>query len=170
MMSQTQTARGWGWGKKEQKRQRSWTRLASFKRQFFFKTQLIINRLKRVLWVFLKIIIFDSTPIKSGPCWFFAVFTRSPSRGADVTVYVWHKPTELAHSFSFCSCVRFCLYVPFSCISFQKFSRQLSVFWLCSCDLISDLLVLSITYLLWKSPSALSPDVILCVDWAQSTN
>ena len=29
----------------------------------------------------------------------------SPSRGGDVTVYVWHKPTELAHSVLFCSCV-----------------------------------------------------------------
>ena len=34
---------------------------------------------------------------------------RSPSRGGDVMVYAWHKPTELAHSFSFCSCVYFCL-------------------------------------------------------------
>ena len=28
--------------------------------------------------------------------------TGSPSRGGDVTVYVWHKPTELARSFLFC--------------------------------------------------------------------
>ena len=52
----------------------------------------------------------------------------SPSRGWNVTLYVWHKPTELAHSFLFCSCVCFCLfYGPFSCISFHKFSWQLSV-------------------------------------------
>ena len=31
----------------------------------------------------------------------------SPSRGGDVTGYVWHKPTELAHYFLFCSCVYF---------------------------------------------------------------
>ena len=36
----------------------------------------------------------------------------------------WHKPTELAHSLIFCSCVYFCLYGPFNCISFHKFSRQ----------------------------------------------
>ena len=36
--------------------------------------------------------------------------------------------TELAHSFLFCSCVCFCLFGPFNCISFQKFSQQLSIF------------------------------------------
>ena len=53
---------------------------------------------------------------------------------------LWHKPTELAHSFLFCSCVCFCLYGPFNCISFHKFSRQLSAFSLCSSGLISALL------------------------------
>ena len=37
----------------------------------------------------------------------------------------WHKATELAHSFLFCSCIYFCLCGPFKCISFHKFSRQL---------------------------------------------
>ena len=46
------------------------------------------------------------------------------------------KPTEVAHSFLFCSCIYFCLYGPFNCISFHKFSRQLSVFWLCSSGLV----------------------------------
>ena len=46
-------------------------------------------------------------------CW---VPAGSPSRGGDVAVYVWHKPTELSHSFLFCSCVCFCLYGPFNCI------------------------------------------------------
>ena len=78
-----------------------------------------------------------------------------PSRGGDVTVYVWHKPTKLAHSFSFCSCGYFCLYCPLNCISFHKFSRQLSGFWLCSSGLISALLALSTIYPLWESPSAL---------------
>ena len=36
-----------------------------------------------------------------------------------------NKPTELAHSFLFCSCVYFCLYGPFNCISLYQFSRQL---------------------------------------------
>ena len=48
----------------------------------------------------------------------------------------------LANSFLFCSCVCFCLYGPFSCISFHKFSRQLSAFSLCSSCLNSVLLVL----------------------------
>ena len=74
----------------------------------------------------------------------------SPSRGGHVTVYVWHKPTELAHSLLFCSCVYFCFYGHFNCISFHKFSQQLSV------------VVLALPYWsfqlytsLWKSSSAL---------------
>ena len=55
----------------------------------------------------------------------YVVPVGSPSRGGDVTAYVLHKPTELAHSFLYCSCVYFCLYGPFNCISFYKFSRQL---------------------------------------------
>ena len=51
-----------------------------------------------------------------------AVPAGSPSRDGDVTVYVWHEPTELAHSFLFCPCVYFCLYGPFNCISVHKFS------------------------------------------------
>ena len=39
-----------------------------------------------------------------------------------------HKPAELAHSFLYCSCVCFCLFGLFNCISFHKFSQQLSVF------------------------------------------
>ena len=72
----------------------------------------------------------------------------------------WHKPTELAHSFLFCSCVCFCLYGPLNCFSFHKFSWQLSVFSLCSSGLISALLVLSSVYLFMKV--SLSPDIILC--------
>ena len=73
---------------------------------------------------------------------------------------LWHKPTKLAHSFLFCSCVCFCLYGPFNCISFHKFSWQLSAFSLCSSGLISALLVLSTIYLFMKV--SLSPDIILC--------
>ena len=70
-----------------------------------------------------------------------------PSRGGDVTDHVWHKSTELAHSFLFCSCVYFCSYGPFNCISFHKFSQQFLAFSLCSPDLISALLVLSTVYI-----------------------
>ena len=66
-----------------------------------------------------------------------------------------HKPTELAHSFLVCSCVCFGLYIPFNCISFQKFSRQFSAFSLYSSSLISSLMVLSAIYSSWKSPPAL---------------
>ena len=73
----------------------------------------------------------------------------------------WHdKPTKLAHSFLFCSFVYFCLYGPFNCISFHKFSQQLSAFSLSSSGLISALLVLSTIYLFMKV--SFSPDVILC--------
>ena len=67
----------------------------------------------------------------------------SSSRGGDVGVYVGHKPTELAHSFLFCSRVCFYLYGPFNCISFHKFSRQISASLFCSCGLISASSVLS---------------------------
>ena len=70
------------------------------------------------------------------------------------------KPAELAHSFSFCSCVYFCLYGTFNCISLHRFSRQLSTFSLCSSGLISALLVLSTIYLFRKV--SFIPDIILC--------
>ena len=78
---------------------------------------------------------------------------------------MWHikrtdKPTELARSFLFYSCVCVRLYGPVNCISFHKFSRQLPAFSRCSAGHISAILVLSTTYLFMKvSPS---PDVILC--------
>ena len=62
---------------------------------------------------------------------------------------LWRKPTELARSFLFCSCVCFCLYGRFNCISFHKFSRQVSAFLLCSSGLIF-------------MEVSLSPDIILC--------
>ena len=68
------------------------------------------------------------------------------------------KPTKLAHSFSFCSCVYFCLYSPFNCISFHKFSPQLWFFFYCSSGLISVLLVFSTVYLFMKV--SFSPDTI----------
>ena len=71
---------------------------------------------------------------------------------------LWHKPTELAYSFLFCSCIFFFLYDPFNCISFHKLSQQLSVFSLCSSGLISGLLVLSTVYLFRKV--SFSPDIM----------
>ena len=77
-----------------------------------------------------------------------------------IKFYFWHEPAELAHSFLFRSSVCFGLYCPFNCISFHKFSRQLSAFSLCSSGLISALLVLSTMYLFMKA--SLSPDIIPC--------
>ena len=58
-------------------------------------------------------------------------------------VCFWHKPTELAHSFSLCTCLYVCLSGPLNRISFHKFFRQLSAFSLCSFGLISAVFVLS---------------------------
>ena len=73
---------------------------------------------------------------------------------------LWHKPTKLAHSFLFCSCVCFFLYGPFNCISFHKFSQQPFAFSFCCCGINSALLVLSTVYLFMKV--SLSPHIILC--------
>ena len=74
-----------------------------------------------------------------------------PSRGGDVPVCVfWHKPTELAHTFLTALGVYFCLYDPFNCISFHKFSRQLSSFSSCSSGLISAVIVLSTVFFFLK--------------------
>ena len=65
------------------------------------------------------------------------VQSRSPSQHTSYTLY-----SVLV------SC--FCLYGPFNCISFHKFSRQLSAFSLRSSGLSSALLVLSNTYFFTK--------------------
>ena len=62
------------------------------------------------------------------------------------------KSSKLAHSLLFCSCVYFCLYGSFNCISFHKFSRQLSAFLICSSGLISAVLILSATFLYASLP------------------
>ena len=77
-------------------------------------------------------------------------------------IFFWPKPTELAHYFLICSCVYCCLYSHFNCISFHKFSRQLSAFSICSSGLISASLVLSAIYLFMKV--SISPDIIF-YDW-----
>ena len=76
----------------------------------------------------------------------------------------WHKPTELSHSFLFCSCVYISLYGPFNSVLFYKLSWQLSAFSLCSSGLISAILVLSTIYiyLYMNKVSSFSSDVILC--------
>ena len=71
-----------------------------------------------------------------------------------------HKPTQSAHSFLFRSCVCFCLYGPFNCISFHNVPWQLSAFSLCSSGLMFALLVLSTIYLFMKV--FFSPEIILC--------
>ena len=81
----------------------------------------------------------------------------SPSPGEDVTVYVWHKPTDLAHYFSFCSCIYFCLDDPFNCIHYINSPDKFPFFWLCSSGLIAILLVLS-TVNLFMTVS-FSPDI-----------
>ncbi len=66
----------------------------------------------------------------------------SPSRGGDVKVYVLDiNQPSLPTPFTLFLYL-FLSYGPFTCISFQKFSRQLSVFSLCSPSLISASLVL----------------------------
>ena len=75
----------------------------------------------------------------------------------------WHKPTELAHFILFRSCFCFGLYGSLNCISFHKFSWQLSAFSLCSSSPISALLVPSITYIFMKV--SLSLDKIFFCGW-----
>ena len=97
-----------------------------------------------ISWIFSLVIEkFSMTTVPAG----------SPSCGGDVTVYVRHKPAELAHSFLFCSCVYFRLYgllTIFHAINSPDNSPfSLSV--LLALILRSFQLQIS----LWKSPSAL---------------
>ena len=85
------------------------------------------------------------------PCLQFSLPARvpagSPSRGGDVKVYVLDiNQPSLPTPFTLFSCL-FLSYGPFTYISFHKFSRQLSVFSLCSPSLISASLVLSTIYI-----------------------
>ena len=79
----------------------------------------------------------------------------SSSRGGDAVVYV-NRACPLF--VLFCSCVYFCHYDSYNCISCRKFSRQLSVFSLFSSGLTSASLVLSTIYLFMKV--SYSPDII----------
>ena len=91
--------------------------------------------------------------------WWVHLVFESPWTHLHMVGMLRFKPTELAHSFLFSSCICFCLYDLFYCISFHKFSWQLSAFSLCSSSLISALLVLSTIYTFTKS--SLSPDITL---------
>ena len=62
--------------------------------------------------------------------------------GGDVTVSVLDITNRACPHLLLRSCFYICLYDLFNCILFRKSSRQLSVFSLCSSDLISALLVL----------------------------
>ena len=62
---------------------------------------------------------------------------------------------NLPTPFLFCSCVCFCLYGPFNCISFHKFSPKLYAFSLSSSNLFLPYWSFQLYISLWKSPSAL---------------
>ena len=71
----------------------------------------------------------------------------SPSRGGDVTVYVFNiNQPSLPTPFS-SVLVSFSVYGPFNCISFHELSKQFSTFSLRSPNLISALLSLSTVYI-----------------------
>ena len=87
--------------------------------------------------------------------------TGSPSRAGDVAVYVFDLNQPSLPTPLILFLWLFCLYGPFNCISFQKFSRQLSAFSPYSSGLIYASVVLSTIYLFMKV--SLSPDILLCV-------
>ena len=74
----------------------------------------------------------------------------SPSRGGDVKVYVLDINQPCLPTPFTLFLYLFLSYGPFTCISFKKISRQLSVFSLCSPSLISASLVLSTIYIFLK--------------------
>ena len=92
----------------------------------------------------------------------------SPSHGGDVKICVLDiNQPSLPTPFTLFLCLFLC-YGPFTCISFHKFSRQLSVFPLCSPSLISALLFLSIISLSKRLPKWFHrPGVLtmLCDPW-----
>ena len=95
------------------------------------KMQLITNLTVNVLYYGVqRNPLAGNTYLVSFSAW--CVPTGSPSHGGDVTVYVpdVNQPS-LPTPF-----VCFCLYGPFNCILFHKFSRQLSAFSLCVSGLV----------------------------------
>ena len=92
------------------------------------------------------------------------VTAGSPSRGGDVTVCVWHKPAELAHSFWF-FLVSVSVFMALSTVFHSINSPDNTPLSLCSFGLFSALLVLLTTNLFMKV--SLSPDIIL-IGWLGS--
>ena len=84
----------------------------------------------------------------------FFLLTLRPARGGDVTVYVWQKPTELAHSFFVPLLYLFVFMALSAVVHFINSSDNSSVFSFCSSGLISVLLVLLYESLLppWYKP------------------
>ena len=82
-----------------------------------------------------------------------AVPASSPSRRGDVRICVFSQKTpELAHSFLFC-CGYFCLYGPFNCILFLKFSFSPDIIlcgWLGSKHRLSDQLIVVVEVIVEK--------------------
>ena len=83
----------------------------------------------------------------------------SPSRGGIVAVYDFdlNEPSLPTPLYSVLASIS--VYGPFNCVSFHRFSRQLSAFSLCSFGVISVSLVISAIYFFMKV--SISPDVIL---------
>ena len=111
-----------------------------------------INRWKKGDWSFFFFI------------FFFSSSSGSPSRGGGNGLSPRYNPTELAHSFLFCSCVCFCLMALSTVFHSINAPENFPALSLCSAGLISALLVISTIYLFTKV--SLSPDIILCGDWA----
>ena len=86
------------------------------------------------------------------------VLTGSPSRGGDLTVYVpvINQPSLTTPAYSVVMSVSVFMAL-FNCVSFYKFSRQLSAFSLCSSGLISALLVLSTIHKIYLYESLPQP-------------
>ena len=100
---------------------------------------------------------------------YWPVPAGSSSCVGNVTVYVWHKPTELAHSFLSCSCVLFLSLWPFQLYFIPRILptplRFLALFFWSYICLIGPFNCIS----LYESPlSALISSPV--VDLAQNTN
>ena len=90
-----------------------------------------------------------------GKVWTVVDYSSRGPRGLTFTwwgccrLWLWRKPTKFAHWFLFRSCVCFCLYVPFNCISFSP--NGLTFMWWGCCDLC-----------LWYKPTGLAHSFLFC--------
>ena len=94
------------------------------------------------LLLFIQLFLFFRYPLK--------VPTGSPSRGGDVTVYVFNINQQSLPTPFYSVLVSVSVLCPFSYMLFHKFSQQFFAFSLCSPNLIFALLVLSTIYLFLK--------------------